>query len=115
MCISADDSERMKRKLKFIIMKVKIQQRSVYHKYAEVEISIDKDDYEDYLVNNKFANLREYLEEKEHLYSEKIDKKLEEAHYVFGSGVYEYDGMDEEDSESEWRYECDELETGGHL
>jgi hypothetical protein len=49
------------------------------------------------------------------LYSEKIDKKLEEAHYVFGSGVYEYDGMDEEDSESEWRYECDELETGGHL
>ena len=26
-------------------MKIKIQQRKVYHKYAEVEIEIDKDDY----------------------------------------------------------------------
>ena len=96
-------------------MKVKIQQRTVYHKYAEIEISIDKDDYDDYLINSKFADLREYLEDKSHLYSEIIDKKLDEAEYYFGSGVYEYDGMDEEGSDSECRYECKKLDVGGHL
>ena len=40
---------------------------------------------------------------------------MDEAVYVFGSGVYEHDGMDEEYSDSEWRYECKELNIGGHL
>ena len=96
-------------------MKVTIQQRSVYHKYAEVEINIDEDDYEDYQINNKDAHLQDYLEENAHLYGEEIDKKIHEANYEFGFGVDEHNGMDMEDSESEWRYDCEELKTGGHL
>ena len=76
-------------------MKVKIQQRSVYHKYAEVEVEIPND------IKGKDID--------------KIDKAMDESVYYFGSGVYEYHGMDEEGSESEWRYECKELDTGGHL
>tara|TARA_R100000935_G_scaffold8484_3_gene17808 strand:+ start:112 stop:402 length:291 start_codon:yes stop_codon:yes gene_type:complete len=96
-------------------MKVTIQQRSVYHKYAEVEINIDEDDYEDYQINNKDAHLQDYLEENAHLYGEEIDKKIHEANYEFGFGVDEHNGMDMKDSESEWRYDCEELKTGGHL
>tara|TARA_R110000803_G_scaffold185755_2_gene248128 strand:- start:10176 stop:10460 length:285 start_codon:yes stop_codon:yes gene_type:complete len=94
-------------------MKVKIQQRSVYHKYAEVEISVDKDDYEDYLINNKFADIQEYLLEKGHLYSDKIDEAIAKAPYEYGFGTDS--SMDESDQESEWRFECEQLKIGGHL
>ena len=90
-----------------MIMKVKIQQRTVYHKYAEVEVEIPND--------IKGKDIDTYLTDNDHIFTDKIDKAMDEAHYYFGSGVYEYDGMDEEGSESEWRYECKELDTGGHL
>ena len=88
-------------------MKVKIQQRSVYHKYAEVEIEIPND--------IKGKDIDTYLTDNEHIFTDEIDKAMYEAVYHFGSGVYEYDGMVVAYSDSEWRYECHELDTGGHL
>ena len=40
---------------------------------------------------------------------------MSEAEYEYGSGVDDYRGMNELESSSEWRYECEELELGGHL
>lgn len=94
-------------------MKVKIQQRSVYHKYAEVEIEIDKKDYENY-IKKENLNLQDYLLENGQLYDDKIDKAISEADYEFGSGANDYDGMDD-NSDSEWRYDCEDLKIGGHL
>jgi hypothetical protein len=39
---------------------------------------------------------------------------MDEAPHLYGFGD-EYDGMNEMDRESEWRFDCDELEIGGHL
>ena len=97
-------------------MKVKIQNRSVYHKFAEVEIEVDKDDLEHFkLENGKYTNIVDYLNANCHLYDELIDKAMSEAEYVHGTGLYDFKGMDDAESDSEWRFECDELRTGGHL
>jgi len=100
-------------------MKVKIQQRSVYHKFAEVEIEIDKKDYQEYIKLNtvkgkQWHDIQDYLIEHEDLYVDKIDEAIDKAEYIHGSGLYDYRGMDDE-SDSEWRFECEELELGGHL
>ncbi len=94
-------------------MKVIIQNRSVYHKYAEVEISIDKDDYEEYKINNKYGNIQDYLLEKEHLYSDEIDEAMSKAEYEYGFGTDSV--MTDKDQETEWRYECKDLQSGGHF
>ena len=86
-------------------MKVKIQQRSVYHKFADIEIDVPKDIREE--------DMHEYLLDNEHLYVDKIDKAMSEAEYEYGFGLG--DGMEDEREESEWRYECEKLELGGHL
>ena len=58
-------------------IKIKIQQRSVYHKIAEVEIEVDADVYEHYrLDNGKYTSMDDYLWDNEHLWSEKIDEKI---------------------------------------
>jgi hypothetical protein len=96
-------------------MKVRIQNRSVYHKFAEVEIEIDNDDFEHWkLDNGKYANLQNYLLENEDLYSDKIDKAMSKAEYVHGTGLYDFKGMDDAETDSEWRYE-NERGEGGHL
>tara|TARA_R100000329_G_scaffold98798_1_gene81641 strand:- start:10841 stop:11101 length:261 start_codon:yes stop_codon:yes gene_type:complete len=86
-------------------MKVKIMQRSVYHKYAEVEIDIPDMECND---------IHEYLLENENLYTDKIDKAIDEAEYEYGSGVDDYTGMNEPESDSEWRFEYGD-KYGGHL
>tara|TARA_R100001443_G_scaffold3198_3_gene10163 strand:- start:776 stop:1036 length:261 start_codon:yes stop_codon:yes gene_type:complete len=86
-------------------MKVKIQQRSVYHKFAEVEIDIPKDIREE--------DVQDYLHDNEHLYVDKIDKAISKANYEYGFGLG--DGMEDEREESEWRYECEKIKLGGHL
>ncbi len=107
-------------------MKVKIQQRSVYHKFAEVEIEIDKKDYEEYIKFNtsqgkEWHDIQDYLQENEHLYVDKIDDAMSKASFEYGFGTdkdandYNNSHMNEPQSESEWRYECEELKTGGHL
>jgi hypothetical protein len=94
-------------------MKVKIMQRSVYHKIAIVEIeipdTIKKEDTQPYLIDN------------EDLYVDKIDEKMEKAEYEFGFGT-DYDSnshydtdFNERDQESEWRYEIAGKNYGGHL
>ena len=96
-------------------MKVKIQNRSVYHKFAEVEIEIDNDDFEHWkLDNGKYANLQDYLLENEDLYTDKIDEAMSKAEYVHGTGLYDFKGMDDAEADSEWRYENEQGE-GGHL
>ena len=93
-------------------MKVKIIQRSVYHKYAEVEIEIPN------LIDSE-SEVGEYLHNNEHLYIDKMDKAISEANFEYGSGIGEYRGMDE-DVDSEWRFEYEGDEegdgyVGGHL
>lgn len=87
-------------------MKVKIMQRSVYHKYAEVEVEVPNgmecNDIHEWLLNN------------ENLYIDKIDKAISEAEYEYGSGVNDYTGMTDTLAESEWRFEYGN-KYGGHL
>jgi hypothetical protein len=86
-------------------MKVKVQNRSVYHKFAEVEIEIPND----------VKDIQEWLIKNEHTYIYEMDASINETKYEFGSGVDDYDGMNEPLSESEWRYDCNQLNIGGHL
>ena len=86
-------------------MKVKIMQRSVYHKYAEVEVDIPD--------NIKLEDVQQYLVTKEDLYVDKMDYRISHARYKFGFGLG--DGMDEMDNTSEWRYEVTDQNYGGHL
>jgi hypothetical protein len=88
-------------------MKVKIMQRSVYHKYAEIEIEIPQ------LIDSE-SEVQYYLHNNEHLFVDKIDKAISEATLQFGSGVEEYRGMCELEADSEWRYEL-ENGYGGHI
>tara|TARA_Y100000004_G_scaffold144632_1_gene164791 strand:+ start:189 stop:449 length:261 start_codon:yes stop_codon:yes gene_type:complete len=86
-------------------MKVKIQQRSVYHKFAEVEIEIPN--------NIKTEDVDTYLWDNEHLYVDKIQTQLDNAELEFGFGLR--DGMEDRSEESEWRYEIVDKNYGGHL
>ena len=97
-------------------MKVKIQTRQVYHKYAQVEIEIPSD-----WKDSDGLELQDYLIARDDLYTDKIDKARSEAKYEYGFGTdsdansHYNSAMNEPESESEWRYECDELNDGGHL
>ena len=93
-------------------MKIKIQQRSVYHKFAEIEIEVPDTITKD--------NLQDYLENRGDI-DEKIDKAISKAEYEYGFGC-DYDAnqnnnsaMTEKESETEWRFDCDKLKFGGHL
>ena len=88
-------------------MKVKIQQRQIYHKFAEIEIEIPNDVDE--------FDIQDYVNDNEHLWIDDIENKLNESEFVYGNGLDDYKGMNESESETEWRYECDEFKTGGHL
>jgi len=88
-------------------MKIKIQQRQVYHKFAEIEIKIPNDVDE--------FDIQDYVNDNEHLWIDDIENKLNESEFVYGNGLDDYKGMNEPESETEWRYECDELKIGGHL
>ena len=94
-------------------MKVKIMQRSVYHKYAEVEIEVPNDWKID--TDDGLNFLHDYLIDNEDLYTDKIDEKISKAEYEFGFGLDNDKGLDEKDSESEWRFEIVGEQYGGHL
>jgi hypothetical protein len=83
-------------------MKVKIQQRSVYHKFTEIEIEVPKD-----------VDVQEWLIDNEYLWSEDMDEKHATSKYEFGMGM-ETGEWNEIKSESEWRFEA-EGGYGGHL
>ncbi len=89
-------------------MKVIISNRSVYHKYAEVEIEVpdglECDDIQKWLVDN------------EQTYISKMNNAINETNCKFGFGLSE--GMNEKDNCSEWRFAIKEdgkLTYGGHL
>jgi len=88
-------------------MVVTIQQRSVYHKFAEIEINIPNYISEDEIVD--------YIHDNEDQWVDKIDHKINESEFVFGTGLYDIEGMEDAESDSEWRYDCKDLKTGGHL
>ena len=96
-------------------MKVQNSQRYVYHKVGTIEIEINKDDYE------RYDNLDEYLTENEYLWEEKIDEATSSSDLEFGFGLGYYANeyynvyFNEEDRETETRYDCKELQIGGHL
>lgn len=94
-------------------MKVKIMQRSVYHKYAEIEIEIPND--WNIHTEDGINFIHDYLIDNEDLYVDKIDEKLSKAEYVHGTGLYDFDGMEDAESDSEWRYEIIGQNYGGHL
>jgi len=97
-------------------IKIKIQQRSVYHKIAEVEIEVDAEVYEHYrLDNGKYTSMDDYLIDNEHLWSEKIDEKISKEHYVFGNGIDNHNDFTDTNSESETRWIWEEEKLGGHL
>jgi len=109
-------------------MKVIISQRVVYHRYSEVEIEIDEDDFEDFELQNTFnqdeyfceasdgtKGLDDYLMENAHLYDEQLNEAHDKAEYKTGTGLYDIKGMDDAESDWEIRYDCEELKTGGHL
>ena len=83
-------------------MKVKIMQRSVYHKYAEIEVDVpDNVDARDWLMDN------------EQDWVDTLDTKINISEFVFGNGMDTYDWTDK-DEESEWMY-MGEDGIGGHL
>ena len=92
-------------------MKVKIQQRSVYHKFAEVEVE----------VPDGIEDIQEWLIENEQTYIYEMDASVNEAKYEFGFGTdsdansHNNSSMNESDQESEWRYEVVGKKYGGHL
>ena len=84
-------------------MKVKIRQRSVYHKIAEVEVEVPKDvdDVQNWLLCN------------EDKWNDDMQIALDNATIDFGNGMDTYDWTDRNE-ESEWMY-MGEDGIGGHL
>lgn len=97
-------------------MKVKILQRSVYYKTAEIEIDIDQDVYDHWrLDNGKYASLDEYLGVNDEMWVDKLDEAISEAPLQFGLGMDNGANWTDQDQDSELRYECEKLKIGGHL
>ena len=88
-------------------MKVKIMQRSVYHKYSELEIEVPD--------SLKDEEVLDYLNEYPQMYEYEMDSAINEAEYEFGFGLCNDKGLDEKDNESEWRFEIVGKQYGGHL
>tara|TARA_R110002073_G_scaffold248085_2_gene411069 strand:+ start:1311 stop:1577 length:267 start_codon:yes stop_codon:yes gene_type:complete len=88
-------------------MKVKIEQRSVYHKFVELEIEIPDTIKED--------EIDKYLLSIEDQWIDKIDHKTNQSEFVSGTGLYDHPGHEDSEADHEWRYECEEWGIGGHL
>jgi hypothetical protein len=88
-------------------MKVKIEKRSVYHKFVELEIEIPDTIKED--------EIDEYLLSIEDQWIDKIDHKTNQSEFVSGTGLYDHPGHEDSEADHEWRYECEEWGIGGHL
>ena len=87
-------------------MKVKISVRQVYFKTTAVDIDIPNDISAD--------DIGTYLNDNAELYSDSIFRGLEEEDYEEGIGMDSGHWTDE-DMDSEWRYDCKSLNTGGHV
>ena len=88
-------------------MKVTIEQKTIYHKCAEIEVEIPDDITSD--------DILDYLLEDEE-WEKLMSKKIREAKYKMGY----YDGYfiadcEHSDAQIDFRYYCPELKMGGHL
>ena len=95
-------------------------QRSVYHKYAEKEYEIDKKKYLEYLEENGknengeyYHDLQDYILDNEDIWVDDMDHEINKAKLVFGTGLYDIEGMEDAEADCEWRYETEK--EGGHL
>ena len=86
---------------------VTISTRQVYHKYAEVTIEIPKD-----IPNDKVGK---WLWNNEDKYTDQMDKNLSKSDYEFGFGIEDHRGMNEDNEETEWRYDINGENYGGHI
>lgn len=87
-------------------MKVKVINRSVYHKYAEIEVEVPN--------NIKEDDIMDWINDSDNWSEDDMDIAMSKAEYQFGSGVDDYDGMNEPEMNSEWRFQCPNG-YGGHL
>jgi hypothetical protein len=87
-------------------MKVKVQQRSVYHKFVEIEVEVPD--------SLEFYDIEQWLIDNDQLWSDQIDQAMSEEPVQFGNGIEMYAGMNEVEADSEWRYETLDG-IGGHL
>ena len=94
-------------------MKVKIQQRKVYHKFVEIEIEVNDDELNTYINDESYYTIQDYLIENSQLYDDKLETAMSKVEYMQGKGLYEYDGMNDYEADNEWRYETEG--EGGHL
>ena len=88
-------------------MIVRVSQRRVYHKIAELEIvlpdNIKLDDVSDYLIDN------------EHLFVDRLDNKMSACTYEYGFGMGIGADWTDQDQEVETRYDIESEKYGGHL
>ena len=88
--------------------KVILSNRSIYHKYAEIEIDIPD--------SIKTEDISEWVSNNSDTYTDTLDHQVSKTPYEFGFGI---DGsMDENDSESETRFDVvvdSKIINGGHL
>jgi hypothetical protein len=95
-------------------MKVKITQRSVYHKIAQIEIDVPVP------KNAFFEEIQEWIIDNEDTWVDKIDHELNEQEFVFGNGMDDGNWTDRHE-DSEWRIDAvretvlGKMLTGGHL
>ena len=85
-----------------------VSNRSVYHKYTQIKVKVP--------THVKDAHVNTWLQENEDKWQDDMDKKADETEYEFGLGLDS--GMNEPESESEWRYDVlvgGKQSTGGHL
>ena len=96
-------------------MKVKITQRSVYHKISQIEIDVPVP------KNAFFEEIHEWIIENEDTWVDKIDHKLNEQEFVFGNGMDDDNNWTDNNENSEWRIDAvretmlGKMPTGGHL
>ena len=84
-------------------MKVKVMQRNVYHKYAQIEVEAPKD----------VDDVQNWLMENEDKWNDDMEIALDNAEIVFGNGMETYSWTDRNE-DSEWMYSCPDG-FGGHL
>ncbi len=86
-------------------MKVKILQRNVYYKVAEIEIEIP-DSVDEF-------DVQDYVNEHEELWVEQLEDQMRATDYNYGFGMDTDYNWTDEDQPCEYRYEVDKI--GGHL
>ena len=96
-------------------MKVKITQRSVYHKIAQIEIDVPvpKDSF--------FDTIHEWIINNDDEWVDKIDHELNKQEFVFGNGMDDDNSWTDKNENSECRIDAvretglGKMPTGGHL